>query len=255
MLPSDSVITAWYSQEAFDQAIPSYLPPLPSPSDLTLNQSVPNSGYEPEPPVPPTPVLPYDAEIEYIKSNGYQFIDLGIKANENSDIMIDFEVDSFSRGQRAIGIVDLFGAIRNTDNTNRFFMVHYASGPSVSFGIGPYSDSQLGWQQGLCPYLIGVRTTARLNWFLSSAYGVEKTNRFQKVPFETTGTLLLLKIPNVSWDSFFNGKLYACHYTDANVELDLIPVRKDGIGYMYDRVSGQLFGNAGTGSFILGPDN
>lgn len=52
MLPSDSVITAWYSQAAFDQAIPSYLPPLPSPSDLTLNQSVPNSGYEPEPPEP-----------------------------------------------------------------------------------------------------------------------------------------------------------------------------------------------------------
>ena len=35
---------------------------------------------------------------------------------------------------------------------------------------------------------------------------------------------------------------------------DFIPVRKGTTGYMYDKVSGQLFGNSGTGSFILGPD-
>lgn len=36
--------------------------------------------------------------------------------------------------------------------------------------------------------------------------------------------------------------------------LDLIPVRKKTVGYMYDRVSGKLFGNAGSGDFVLGPD-
>lgn len=36
--------------------------------------------------------------------------------------------------------------------------------------------------------------------------------------------------------------------------LDMIPVRVGGEGFMYDRVSGKLFGNAGTGRFILGPD-
>ena len=35
---------------------------------------------------------------------------------------------------------------------------------------------------------------------------------------------------------------------------DFIPVRKDGVGYIYDRVSGELFGNQGTGAFIIGPD-
>ena len=35
---------------------------------------------------------------------------------------------------------------------------------------------------------------------------------------------------------------------------DLIPVRVGNVGYMYDKVSGQLFGNSGTGNFILGPD-
>ena len=38
------------------------------------------------------------------------------------------------------------------------------------------------------------------------------------------------------------------------VKIDLIPVRKNGIGYMYDKVSGQHFGNKGTGQFIIGQD-
>ena len=35
---------------------------------------------------------------------------------------------------------------------------------------------------------------------------------------------------------------------------DFIPVRKGTVGYLYDRVSGKLFGNAGTGAFTYGND-
>ena len=35
---------------------------------------------------------------------------------------------------------------------------------------------------------------------------------------------------------------------------DFVPVRIGTVGYLYDKVSKQLFGNAGTGSFVLGPD-
>lgn len=41
------------------------------------------------------------------------------------------------------------------------------------------------------------------------------------------------------------------YITDGVTTLDLIPVRKNGKGYMYDRISGELFG---TGDFIVGPD-
>ena len=41
---------------------------------------------------------------------------------------------------------------------------------------------------------------------------------------------------------------------DNTLVLDFIPVRKNGVGYMYDSISGELFGNAGTGDFILGND-
>ena len=51
------------------------------------------------------------------------------------------------------------------------------------------------------------------------------------------------------------GRIYHLRIDKAGVtEFDLIPVRIGNEGYMYDRVSGKLFGNAGTGKFILGPD-
>ena len=50
-------------------------------------------------------------------------------------------------------------------------------------------------------------------------------------------------------------KCYYAEFISNGIQIcNLIPVRKDGVGYMYDRVSGQLFGNSGTGNFILGPD-
>jgi hypothetical protein len=65
--------------------------------------------------------------------------------------------------------------------------------------------------------------------------------------------LLIFRRPNVgnSWIKCFAFQLW-----DANSVLirDIIPVRVGNVGYMYDNVSGQLFGNAGTGNFILGND-
>ena len=59
----------------------------------------------------------------------------------------------------------------------------------------------------------------------------------------------------------FKGKLYAFSMRWANGAhlIDLIPVRftnenEEPEGALYDRVSGELFRNAGLGSFIIGPD-
>jgi hypothetical protein len=52
-----------------------------------------------------------------------------------------------------------------------------------------------------------------------------------------------------------NAKLFSAKiYNNDDVVRDFIPVRVGNVGYLYDRVSGQLFGNDGTGGFIVGPD-
>lgn len=53
----------------------------------------------------------------------------------------------------------------------------------------------------------------------------------------------------------FLGKIYYFKFVENNItKLDLIPVRIGQVGYLFDRVSGSLFGNNGTGTFIIGPD-
>ena len=50
------------------------------------------------------------------------------------------------------------------------------------------------------------------------------------------------------------GKIYYIKFFENGVLIrDYIPVKVNGVGYMYDKVSGQLFGNSGTGTFIMGP--
>ena len=50
-------------------------------------------------------------------------------------------------------------------------------------------------------------------------------------------------------------RLSSCYINHNGVRIyDMIAVRIGSVGYMFDRVSGELFGNIGTGSFILGPD-
>ena len=50
-------------------------------------------------------------------------------------------------------------------------------------------------------------------------------------------------------------RIYEVKISQGNdIIMDLIPVRKNGVGYMFDKISKQLFSNQGTGTFILGPD-
>ena len=58
---------------------------------------------------------------------------------------------------------------------------------------------------------------------------------------------------------YFIGRIYFLKIKNNNVLVRyFIPVRSDegenSIGYMYDAMSGEMFENKGSGSFILGPD-
>jgi hypothetical protein len=65
---------------------------------------------------------------------------------------------------------------------------------------------------------------------------------------------MLLGTPNTTFNAY-TARLYSFKLTEGDsIILDLIPVRIGSIGYMYDKVSGKLFENKGTGNFILGAD-
>lgn len=54
--------------------------------------------------------------------------------------------------------------------------------------------------------------------------------------------------------SYPGSRIYSFSIRTGSISLDLIPVRLGDVGYMLDTISGELFGNEGIGSFIVGPD-
>lgn len=55
--------------------------------------------------------------------------------------------------------------------------------------------------------------------------------------------------------AFGSAKLYSLYIEENGQKvIDLIPIRIGQVGYMFDMVNGNLYGNAGTGDFVLGGD-
>lgn len=199
--------------------------------------------------------LPYDAEIEYLESTGTQWINTGIKPSPNIVVTIDFV---------------------RTDNST-FSMLfgwrYYKSSPGrrVCFAFIPkLSSGNNYWQLEVGRDVVNSSTEIPLNTFStvvmsytstkvtcgSSTKTVSHSGKVWDAEFEI-GDMLLFSRGTISTDGSvpFIGKVYACtiKYSDLLVR-DFIPVRVGQVGYMYDKISGTLFGNAGTGSFTLGAD-
>lgn len=124
---------------------------------------------------------------------------------------------------------------------------------------------------------IGFNTSGVFFWFDNNAYQTDyKPNNdvvfnviYDAVEKEFTVNNYHVTLPSTTFSAGVNYYLFARSgilqygkiriyatkmYNGTLLVRDFIPVKMNGIGYMYDKVSGQLFGNSGTGNFILGPD-
>jgi len=192
------------------------------------------------------PGVPYDAEIEYLESTGTQYIDTGVQitSTDNARFVVDCTITN---------------TIKNTSvfvgsGVTAIGALHYVMELS---GSSYYIRTGGGTASAHIPYIRGQRV-------LIDTYYDSQHRRVVKVGNEmyqgsaynaNTGTLLiLLGTSNAVWQKQ-EGKLYSVQvYIDNIIIRDFIPVRVGQTGYMYDRVTRRLFGNKGTGSFVLGPD-
>lgn len=186
--------------------------------------------------------LPYDAEVEWIESTGTQYIDTGIVIPQTTaEVKCVFQLE--------------FTSIPKYENSNRYII----SLPNA--GVQVYTAKSKMYNQNTPSYtintgqeyLIETITTAKKRTIQINE-GAISSQAFNR---GITGQHLYL-LGNKEFG--LNGRnskakhLFYKVFFDDVLMLDLISVRKGNVGYMYDKVSGQLFGNAGTGEFILGPD-
>lgn len=202
-------------------------------SDLVYNK-------EPE-------VLPYDAEIEYLESTGTQWINTSYIFADNFGFEIDFQ--NIGKGKTIIGANNngtrtavLFCGASSTD---RFYL-----------NIGTHNANTT-------PFYMTLDTTKRhkvkilVNENKASIY-VDDVQKFNNVSFSGNYISNLeqtvfctnygTSVNELALSKVFSLKMWQ----DNSMVRDYIPVRLGQVGYLYDKVSGNIFGNSGTGSFILG---
>ena len=179
----------------------------------------------------------YDSKVEYLESTGTQWINTLI--NFKPYLYITFNAlytDKFDEAQVLVSASSSGGCwVGNV--------------PNKLWGINPRGVGNSGIKTNLSIYYNGNTTILYIN---NTQSGRQQRNIYPEKPFTIFGSY------NADFGS--SAKLYSISIIDninSNNEtfiFNAIPVRRGNVGYLYDKVSGKLFGNSGTGQFILGQD-
>lgn len=186
-------------------------------------------------------------EIEYLESSGTQYIDTGVTPNVDDYVEIKFQT-------------------KNTSNDTRSWFGYMDTSILPRFSIGVYG---LGFFAGLNStinltpkdtniHIIGFKSiSGESHYILYDDVEYIHTTTHSLTPIPASSYLFARHGPNgVQTTDGLGTKIWYLKQKDSNenLRIDFVPVRVGSVGYMLDLVSKQLFGNAGTGDFILGPD-
>lgn len=201
--------------------------------------------------------IPYDAEVEYLASNGNQWIDTLI--NPSYDWTFTFE---FAYDRRWSVSDDLW--VSSIRTPTRHYTPLQGNSRVETLVLG-YAESYKSSTKGI----LNASEFHRVKTYIGAEYQYSEVNDVRVVEmnvhsmFSPEVTLPLFArrhtvngiIPsgcNTYIKSFSALKGDECaadfvpvRFTNENIETE---------GAFYDKVSGQLFGNAGKGAFIIGPD-
>lgn len=184
--------------------------------------------------------LPYDAQVEYIATNGTPYFNLQWDGNSSTDAYyIDFQATTAKTQARLIA--------KNSSNSAGQI---YVNG-SNQFG---YRRGSGGWQA----VAVTVGTTRHQCKFDFYAAKIEidgSTYNMSTSGNTASATTMLLVGPYTSNNRFI-GRVYACKIWRSGVlKADLIPVRIGTTGYLYDKERKIFLGNAASsGAFTYGQD-
>lgn len=176
--------------------------------------------------------LPYDAEIEYLESTGTQWVDTGINLRNMMQAQMSFNTTALHSVNEA-----LFGVWYDNVSVPQFMLWIRSTN---KWGVSGSSISVSG-------------VTNNANVSANTDYNVT----ISATASQASDATLYVFARNNDRNDYVPStiKLYSLKITvDNSLVRDFIPVRVEQTGYLYDRVSGELFGNDGTGSFTLGPD-
>jgi hypothetical protein len=185
-------------------------------------------------------------EIEYLRGTGTQYIDTGYTPVIGDSICCEFMLIKplsegenqclYSAGTRDSQVISL---LADNFRGKLAYIRHFSTGTAAHLIFNPSVNT---W------YTLTVTSDG-----VSTIDNVTTTSRPTAEIDGNEKNLWLWKRRNGT--SPFYGSIRRFYIKNNGVmKLDLIPVRVGNVGYLFDKVSMKLFGNSGTGSFVLGPD-
>ena len=199
--------------------------------------------------------LPYDAEVEYLQGDGTAFIDTGITPTNNTRFNLSINITTpsgnvpilGSRTSAYVGNMVLYFGWGGSD-ADKKWNYRYGTqlkGASNSNTVGDYNVSN-----------IATASTCLVTGAASATIAADPET------FTTLNPIYLFEWnrgDGTRTDQIANNtalKIKSCKlYQGTTLVRDFIPVRVGSVGYLYDKVSKELFGNeAGSGAFVIGAD-
>lgn len=187
------------------------------------------------------PILPSGyQEVDYIESSGTQYIDTGMKLNQDSGV--ELKVSNITYGS-----TKLFGS-RSSATSNNYSILTTASGMVLDFQN--YNNNRLS-ASGLVDPIYLSMNNQKLEANSSSKNIGTYTN------FTTPGNAYIFNGAGSFPAGYTNAKarLYYCRlYDNGTLVRNFIPCyrKSDNVVGLYDIVNNQFYTNAGTGTFTYG---
>lgn len=182
--------------------------------------------------------------IEYLQSDGTQYIETNFQAKINSRVVMDVEIQT--PASATLGVFGSRGAASAT-NTKSFALWTTSSGAKVR---SDYFGSSLTGSNSI------VGTRVQIDWN-GKNYTDTAGNSLTHPTKTYTGTdMLLFCVNNAGTAKYFSAmKLYSCQiYNGTSLVRDYWPcLDDDGVACLFDSVNNEYVYNAGTGSFTAGP--
>lgn len=194
----------------------------------------------------------YDAVVEYIETDGTAYIDTGVNTSSNTR----FDIECYLPVQPTNGSIFPFGArLVNEVNCLEFLRAKNTSLWSYRFGNNspntPFGSAATDGD-------LKINNLTSVNKVDFVCGGTSHSITATSNTFDTGLNFFLFRLNNAGSprETPSGIRFYSCKLYTGNILMrDLIAVRKNGVGYLFDQVSGTLFGNAASsGSFSYGND-
>ena len=188
----------------------------------------------------------YDAQVEYLETDGTACINTLFRPDNNTSIEAEY-----SKGDT--GTLIICGA--RTAKNSKDYTVFPNNGTSFLVRFGNRENTFN--YTFVTDHVYRVTSNKRV----FTVYDVTADTSVNSMTctsstFSCSYYMYLFALNTAGTVTVYPQKIYYFKlYDNGTLIRDYIPVRKNGVGYMYDKVTGELYGNvAGSGAFSYGSD-